>query len=140
MKLPLLSYLFAIYSGRIVIMKRREMLALADRYSSILETQGAVVQRADVSQYFDIDADREMLLNHARWQLAMVHFVIGRIGGEPTAMRLLGSAQGLLLSAGLLTISQTSQDNSGWLDGTSIRAFDAAMEELAAAKSSPVSR
>jgi hypothetical protein len=113
-------------------MKHRAMLVLANRYASLLERHGADVRRANIDHHFDIIADRDLLLSHARWQLAMVARVINRVGGEPTAMRLLGSAQGLLVAAGLLTVAQVWQDNTVWLDGASIRAFDAAKDELAA--------
>ena len=113
-------------------MDRRAMLLLAGRYASILEAHGAGVRRADINHRFDTDPDRAMLLSHARWQIAMVHRVIDRIGGEPTAIRLLGSVQGLLLANGLVTVAEVWHDNKRWLDGASIRAFDTAMDDLSA--------
>jgi hypothetical protein len=127
--------LFFLPATRFFLVDRRTMLALADRYARLLENQGAIARRADVHRHLDVGADREMLFNHARWQLAMVHRVIRRVGGEPTAVRLLGSAQGLLVAMGLLTVEQTWRDNTEWLDGASVRAFDAAMDDLASASS-----
>ena len=114
-------------------MNRRGMLALADRYAALLDANGAVLQRADVDHRFTFPADHVILLNHARWQVEMVRRVAHRLGGEPTAIRLLGSAQGLLIAMGLLTVGETWRDNTGWLEGTSIRAFDVAVAELKSA-------
>jgi hypothetical protein len=55
---------------------------------------------------------------------------MNQIGGEATAVRLLGSAQGLLVATGLLTVGTVWQDNRTWLKPESSRAFDAAMDEL----------
>ena len=106
------------------------MLALADRYAAILEAYGAVVRRANINHRFDLPADRDLALSHARWQIAMVHRVLDRVGGEATAIRLLGSAQGLLVATGLLTVAEVWHDNTGWLGRESIRAFDTAMDDL----------
>jgi hypothetical protein len=112
-------------------MNRRAMLSVANRYALLLEAHGAVVRRADLDRNFSTAADRMVLLNHARWQLEMVDRLIDRVGGLATAIRLLGSAQGILIALGLITVGDTSRDNREWLDGASIRAFDSAVEELA---------
>jgi hypothetical protein len=111
-------------------MNSRAMLALADQYTALLDASGAIPVRADLDHSFDLPVDRVILLNHVRWQLDMVRQVVHRLGGESTATRLLGSAQGLLLAAGLLTVGDMWRDNAGWLDSASVRAFDTAMEEL----------
>ena len=74
---------------------------------------------------------------HAGWQLEMVRRVLHRLGGQATAIRLLVSsgAQGTLLARGLLTVGDVWRDNASWLDGTSVRAFDAAMAEMDSAPS-----
>ena len=114
-------------------MNRRGMLALADRYAALLDANGAILQRADIDHRFTLPADHVVLLNQARWQVEMVRRVAHRLGGEPTAIRLLGSAQGLLIAMGFLTVGETWRDNTGWLEGTSVRAFDAAITELTSA-------
>ena len=106
------------------------MLAAVDRYAALLDGSGAMPIRADVNQEFAMPRDRLLLLNHARWQLEMVRRVLDRLGGESTAVRLLGSAQGILVATGLLTIGDTWRDNAEWLSGSSIRAFDSAMHEI----------
>jgi hypothetical protein len=111
-------------------MNRRALVALADRYALLLESNGAVLRRADLDPCFDAAADRLTLLCHARWQVEMIRRIIGRVGGESTAIRLLGSAQGLLVATGLTSIGETWQDNETWLDATSIRAFDSASAEV----------
>ena len=111
------------------------MLALARKYARLLESNGAVLQRADLNRHFDPCTDLVVLLNHARWQVEMVCRVADRIGGEVTAIRLLGSAQGLLMAAGLITVGEVWQDNTGWLDGASVRAFDATADDLTALQS-----
>ena len=112
-------------------MNSRAMLALAERYITLLDANDAIPRRADVDRSFELPKDRAILLNHARWQLDMVRRVVHRLGGESTATRLLGSAQGLLVATGLLTIGRTWRDNAEWLDGASVRAFNTAMEEVA---------
>jgi hypothetical protein len=82
----------------------------------------------------DITEDRSAILSHARWQLEMARVVIERVGGEATATRLLGSAQGILLAAGLVTVGETWRENKKWLDSSSIRAFGSAMADLASAE------
>ena len=116
-------------------MNSRAMLALAARYTEILDAHEAIPVRAELDRPFSLPADRSVLLNHARWQLDMVRQVVHRLGGESTATRLLGSAQGLLMATGLLTVGDTWRDNAGWLDSASVRAFDSAMEELAQSRS-----
>jgi len=111
-------------------MNSREMLAITDRYAALLESNGAVPRRVDVERNFRLPADRMVLLNHARWQLEMVRRVVHRLGGESTAIRLFGSAQGLMVAAGLLTVAETWRENAQWLDGASVRAFDTAIQEL----------
>lgn len=120
-------------------MNHHAMLAVAACYARLLENEGAIAQRADLARRFGLDRDdhveRPTLLNHARWQLEMVGRVLHRLGGEATAIRLLGSAQGILLASGLLTVGDVWRDNATWLDGTSVRAFDAAMAEMDSAPS-----
>ena len=70
------------------------------------------------------------MLNHARWQVEMVRLVAHRLGGESTALRLLGSAQGLLIASGLLTVREVWNANEKWLDGASLRAFETTKAEL----------
>jgi hypothetical protein len=111
-------------------MNRLAIVALANRYASLLDGVGAVAQRADLERRFDRGEDRSTLLNHARWQVEMVTRVIDLVGGEPTAIRLLGSAQGLLIATGLLTVGEVWLNNQEWLDGASNRAFDSAVEEM----------
>ena len=108
------------------------MLSTARKYAALLEANGAVLQRADLNRHFDFNADRLVLLSHARWQVEMVSRVIDRIGGEITAVRLLGSAQGVLMTTGLITIGEVWRDNTGWLDPSSVRAFDSIVEEIGA--------
>jgi hypothetical protein len=72
-----------------------------------------------------------MLLSHARWQIEMIRLVIDRVGGETTAIRLLGSAQGFMIALGLVTVAEIWGENKTWLDSTAIRAFDTALAELA---------
>ena len=62
----------------------------------------------------------------------MVRRVIDRVGGETVAVRLLGSAQGLLIATGLVSVGEVWEENKSWLSRTSVRAFDVAMTELAA--------
>ena len=112
-------------------MKARALLAVADEYARLLEAHGVVVERADLNAPLNLIENRDALLNHARWQLEMVPHAVNRIGGQPVAIRLFAAAQALMVSSGLLTIAQTWSDNEAWLDGTSLRAFDAAMEEVA---------
>ena len=111
-------------------MKRRAMLALADEYAALLDANGAVVSRANLYQRFALATDRRVMLNHARWQVEMVRQVAHRLGGESTAIRLLGSAQGLLMALGLVTLGDVWTENEKWLDGASVRAFETAMAEL----------
>ena len=106
------------------------MLAAVDRYAALLDASGAVPVRADVNQEFAMPRDRLLLLNHARWRLEMVRRVLNRLGGESTAVRVLGSAQGILVATGLLTVGETWRDNAEWLSGASVRAFDSAMYQI----------
>jgi hypothetical protein len=114
-------------------MNHRAMLELVERYAGLLESNGAAMRRADLERHFDAVEDRITLLSHARWQIEMVRMVIDRIGGESTAIRLLGSTQGLLMALGFITVAEVWEENKSWLDATSVRAFDAAMSELASA-------
>ena len=107
------------------------MLALAERYVALLEANGAVIQRANLESHFNLPEDRLVLLSHARWQVEMVRRLIDSVGGETTAIRLLGSTQGLLIATGLVTVAEVWGENKSWLPRTSIRAFDSAMAELA---------
>ena len=70
------------------------------------------------------------MLNHARWQLEIVRQVVHRLGGESTAIRILGSAQGLLIASGLMTVGEVWRNNEKWLDGASLRAFETTKAEL----------
>jgi hypothetical protein len=112
-------------------MKRRAMLTLADEYAALLDAHGAVALRADLDHSFTRSTDRLMMLNHARWQVEMVRRVAHRLGGESTAIRLLGSVQGFLMALGLLTVREVWRHNEQWLDGASIRAFEAARSDFA---------
>src|SRR3954451_8628325 len=100
-------------------MDRRAMLAVAQRYAYVLDAAGAVVRRADPDHLHECTHHRTALLSHARWQIEMVSRAIDCVGGAPTAMRLLGSAQGIMMAAGLLSVGQTAQDNREWLDSAS---------------------
>jgi hypothetical protein len=111
-------------------MNSRGLLSLADRYVGLLESNGALLRRADLHQYFALPADRPVLLNHARWQVEIARRVLYRLGGDTTAIRMIGAAQGVLISTGLLTISETLRDNEQWLSGSSVRAFESANSEL----------
>src|SRR5436305_10568590 len=116
-------------------MDRRAMLALAQKYAWVLDSQGAVVRRADLDRLIECAHDRTLLLNHARWHIEMVNRVIDCVGGGATAIRLLGSAQGILIATGLISVGQTARDNREWLDSASNRAFDVAFEQLSSATS-----
>jgi hypothetical protein len=111
-------------------MDHRAMLALADRYVVLLEANGALTKKADLERCFDASADRMILLCHARFQLELARRVIDRVGGQATAIRLLGCAQGLLIAAGLVTIGDVWRENRTWLDGVSTLALNAVMAEL----------
>jgi hypothetical protein len=121
--------LAAVHCGGSMIY-RQGMLALARRYAAMLDSNGAVLGRAELDRHLDGGADRLALLGHARWQVEMVSRVIDRIGGESTAVRLLGSAQGIMMATGLVTIRDVWKDNTDWLDPASVRAFDSAVDEL----------
>ena len=108
------------------------MLEVAMSYIRLLEENGAKQQCADPNLRFDIRSDRTALLNHTYWQLRMVCYLIHRIGGESSAIRLFGAAQGLLIATGLITVGESWNDNKKWLDRASLLAFDSAQEELAA--------
>jgi hypothetical protein len=106
------------------------MLTLADNYAHLLDANGAVISRAPLDQRLALPADRLIILNHARWQVEMVRQVAHRLGGESTAIRVLGSAQGLLMASGLVTVGEVWNANEKWLDGASIRAFETTKAEL----------
>jgi hypothetical protein len=111
-------------------MNSRGLLSLADRYVGLLENNGAILRRADLHQHFALPADRSVLLNHARWQVEIARRVLHRLGGETTAIRMIGAAQGVLISTGLLTIAETLHDNEEWLSGSSVRALESTILEL----------
>jgi hypothetical protein len=106
------------------------MLTLAEEYAALLDANGAVILRAPLDQHFALPTDRLTMLNHARWQVEMVRLVAHRLGGEITAIRLLGSAQGVLMALGFKTVREVWNANEKWLDGASIRAFETTNTEL----------
>ena len=111
-------------------MNVRAMLAVADRYASLLDEHGAIVRAATPNQSLELPFDRQAALNHARWQVEMARTVVNRLGGVPTAIRLIGTAQGLLVASGVLTVEEMWRDNEELLDSASIRAFYTAKDEL----------
>ena len=111
-------------------MNSRGLLSLADRYVGLLESNGALLRRADLHQHFALPADRSVMLNHARWQIETARRALYRLGGDTTAIRMIGAAQGVLISTGLLTIAETARDNEKWLSGSSVRALESATSEL----------
>src|SRR5690349_24659594 len=111
----------------------RAILAIADKYTALLEAHGA----ASVCAALDhrLEADRLALLNHARWQMEMVRKLSYRMGGHVSAIRLLGAVQGILIATGLMTVGESWSDNGRWMDKASLLAFESALEELRAEKS-----
>jgi len=106
--------------------------AMAEGYDELLQRHGAVAVCADPARKFTgcSSEDRRELLNHARWQMEMTRRVLPKLGGEAAALRLLGAAQGVLVSLGVLTVGEAWLDNGAWMDPTSVAAFEQARAEL----------
>jgi hypothetical protein len=114
-------------------MNTRSLLKLADEYASLLEDDGAVVCSANLDRRLSLPEDRSELLNHARWQIEVARRVAHLLGGDTTAVRMLGAAQGILVSTGLLTIRDVWEHNDRWLSASSIRAFETALSDIQSA-------
>ena len=102
----------------------KSLIVLASKYTGVLKSNGAVARRAEIDRCFEPATDRHLLLNHAMWQLMMVRHATDCVGGTSTALQLLGSAQGILLATGLITVNEIWSENRKWLDTASARAFD----------------